>query len=149
MRNRNKQQLVKNIMVAYEYGVDLNSNFDFKDGDLTLSEYDDNLIQSIKNRLNTDYDCLDIFYEDYGSVLSQFLGWRRNDETLSFIRLELEDCLGKDPRITDYELELDYNDNGNVVIQFTITGETDLSFNLVLGIDGVELEETDEYDIEE
>ena len=76
-----------------ELGADLNRNWEFKDGDLLLVENKDNLVQSILNRLNSDYDSLDLFYYDYGSVLSNFLGWKHNDETLEFIRLEIEDTL--------------------------------------------------------
>ena len=53
-----------------ELGTDLNSNWQFKDGDLQLVENNNNLVQSILNRLNCDYDSLDLFYYDYGSVLS-------------------------------------------------------------------------------
>ena len=48
-----------------ELGVDLSSNWKFKDGDLVLVENKENLIQSILNRLNCDYDCLDLFYYEY------------------------------------------------------------------------------------
>ena len=136
-------------MVAYEYGVDIDSQLNFKDGDLILVEYEDNLGQSIKNRLNTIQDGMDLFYSDYGSVLMEFLGWRRNDETLEFIKLEIQDCLSKDPRIKDFDVDVEYNDAGNVVIRFRLISETtDFSFNAVLGMDGV-VEETDEYEYTE
>ena len=136
-------------MVAYEYGVDIDSQLNFKDGDLILVEYEDNLVQSIKNRLNTIQDGMDLFYSDYGSVLMEFLGWRRNDETLEFIKLEVQDCLSKDPRIKDFDVDVEYNDAGNVVIRFRLISETtDFSFNAVLGMDGV-VEETDEYEYTE
>ena len=136
-------------MVAYEYGVDIDSRLNFKDGDLILVEYEDNLVQSIKNRLNTIQDGMDLFYSDYGSVLMEFLGWRRNDETLEFIKLEVQDCLSKDPRIKDFDVDVEYNDAGNVVIRFRLISETtDFSFNAVLGMDGV-VEETDEYEYTE
>ena len=121
-----------------ELGVDLNSNWDFKDGDLVLVENKDNLVQSILNRLNSEYDSLDLFYYDYGSVLSNFLGWKHNDETLEFIRLEIEDTLGQEPRLSDFNVEVSYNKIGKILIELYIvfTDETDLSLSLVLEKDG-------------
>ena len=53
--------------INYDYGVDINSHFNFKDGDIQLAEYDNNIAQAIMNRLNTFQDSLDLFYYDYGS----------------------------------------------------------------------------------
>ena len=59
--------------VAYECGVDIDSSFQFRDGDLLLSEYDENLVQAVINRLNTNLEELDLFYEDYGSIFTKIL----------------------------------------------------------------------------
>ena len=42
-----------NDNVAYECGVDIDSSFQFHDGDLLLAEYDENLVQAVINKLNT------------------------------------------------------------------------------------------------
>lgn len=117
-----------------ELGADLNSNWEFKDGDLQLVENKDNLIQSILNRLNCDYDGLDLFYYEYGSVISSFLGWKKSDETLEYIKLEVESALEQEPRLTDFNVEVSYNKVGKVVIELYIVydDETDFSLSLVL-----------------
>ena len=121
-----------------ELGTDLNCNWDFKDGDLQLVENRANIKQSILNRLNCDYDSLDLFYYEYGSVLSNFLGWKHNDETLEFIRLEIEDTLNQEPRLTDFDVEVSYDKIGKVLIDLYIVfnDETDFSLSLVLEKDG-------------
>jgi hypothetical protein len=121
-----------------ELGTDLNTNWEFKDGDLILVENKENLIQSILNRLNSEYDSLDLFYYDYGSVLSNFLGWKRNDETLEFIRLEIEDTLEQEPRLSDFSVEASFNEVGGILIKLFIVfdDETDFSLSLVLEKDG-------------
>jgi len=121
-----------------ELGADLNKNWEFKDGDLILVENKDNLVQSILNRLNSEYDSLDLFYYDYGSVLSNFLGWKHNDETLEFIRLEIEDTLEQEPRLNDFSVGVSYNEIGKILIELYIVfnDETDLSLSLVLEKDG-------------
>jgi len=121
-----------------ELGTDLNTNWEFKDGDLILVENKENLIQSILNRLNSEYDSLDLFYYDYGSVLSNFLGWKRNDETLEFVRLEIEDTLEQEPRLSDFSVEALFNEVGGILIKLFIVfdDETDFSLSLVLEKDG-------------
>jgi len=121
-----------------ELGTDLNTNWEFKDGDLILVENKDNLIQSILNRLNSEYDSLDLFYYDYGSVLSNFLGWKRNDETLEFVRLEIEDTLEQEPRLSDFSVEALFNEVGGILIKLFIVfdDDTDFSLSLVLEKDG-------------
>ena len=117
-----------------ELGTDLNSNWEFKDGDLQLVENKTNIKQSILNRLNCDYDSLDLFYYEYGSVLSNFLGWKHNDETVEFIRLEIEDTLNQEPRLTDFDVEVSYDKIGKVLIDLYIVfnDESDFSLSLVL-----------------
>lgn len=131
--------------ILYECGVDIDSSFTFKDGDLELAKYEDNLVQAITNRLNTDLDELDLFYEDYGSVLTGFLGWKQSD-ALHYIKAELSNCLMKDPRIYQHEISLEYKGNGVLRIDLTIytNNQNIVNTNLVLTNDGVIEVETDE-----
>ncbi|MBQ2652652.1 MAG: hypothetical protein IJF83_03785 [Methanobrevibacter sp.] len=117
-----------------ELGTDLNCNWEFKDGDLQLVENKDNLIQSILNRLNCNYDGLDLFYYEYGSVISSFLGWKHDDETLEFIRLEVESTLEQEPRLDNFNVEVSYNKVGKVLIElyFLFNDESDFTLSLVL-----------------
>lgn len=137
--------------VAYELGVDLNSSLSFSNGDINLIQYEDNLIQGVMNRLNTELDELDLFYVGYGSVLTRFLGWKANDETLSFIEAEIENTLENEPRLTSSDATCNYNGNGQVLIDlklYSIYGEV-IDTNMVLTNTGVVEMETDEYNFEE
>jgi len=129
--------------VFYDGGIDIDSSFTFNDGDIVLSKYSDNLCQAITNRLNTDLDELELFYEDYGSVLSGFFGWKTNDETLGFIESELNIVLSKEPRIESFTSNLSYTDEGVLKIELTITpigaGEN-IDVNLLLNNTTGELE---------
>lgn len=107
-------------MVVYEYGVDINSDLTFVNGDLVLSEYEDNIIQAIRNRLNTLEDSLDLFYETYGSVFLLMAGWKRNQDTLDVMSVILDSCLQQDPRINNFTTDLSYADDGSVKIQITL-----------------------------
>ena len=128
-------------MTVYEYGVDITSNLNFNDeGDINLSKYEDNIVQAICNRLSTIQDTLDLFYYDYGSVLNHFLGWKKTDETLSFIKIEIENVLTKDPRINSFTVDLEYITEG-VRINIVLTDFEEVNLNLVLNENGVEVME--------
>ena len=142
---------IENDEVAYELGVDLNSTLTFSNGDINLTTYEDNLIQGVMNRLNTDLDELDLFYDEYGSILTRFLGWKANDETLGFIEAEIENTLENEPRLESSDATCTYNGEGQVMIQlnlYPITGDM-VDTNMVLTTTGVVEIETDEYNFEE
>ena len=142
---------IENDEVAYELGIDLNSNLSFSNGDINLTTYEDNLIQGVMNRLNTDLDELDLFYDEYGSILTRFLGWKTNDETLGFIEAEIENTLENEPRLESSDATCTYNGEGQVMIQlnlYPITGDM-VDTNMVLTTTGVVEIETDEYNFEE
>ena len=124
-------------MTLYDYGVDLDSSLSFKDGDLRLAEFEDNIVQAVANRLNTIQDSLDLFYEDYGSLFISFLGWKRNDETLRFMKIELDKTLQDDPRITSFTSELSFTDTGAVKIDIVLEDFENTELNLILGDSGV------------
>ena len=132
--------------VLYELGVDLNSNFTFENGDIKLSKYEDNLVQAIINRLNTNLDELELFYESYGSVLRGFLGWRADETTLSYISTEITTVLNDEPRITDFDINVEYKKEGRISIDLSLStiSNVDIETNLILGVNGVELSSDDE-----
>ena len=138
--------MIDDTEVLYELGVDLNSTLDFTNGDLTLATYDNNLVQAIVNRLNTPVDELDDFYEDYGSILTSFLGWKATDETLSFIEAEVENVLDNEERLVNSNCSASYLGDGLVRLELTLNPNetTDLTVNLVLTNTGVVEIETDE-----
>lgn len=128
-----------NMDAFVEYGTDINSNWSFTDGDINLISGTDNLSQAIMNRLNTLQDELNLFYSDYGSYLQSFFGWRKNDKTLEFIKVEIDTVVNKDPRVNNFTSEISYNQEGNVNVNLVIMyidGE-DFSLNYVLSNDGV------------
>ena len=135
----------------YELGVDIRSDFTFENGDLKLSKYEENLVQAICNRLNTNLDELELFYEDYGSVLSSFIGWKANDETIDYMQKEIDIVLQDEPRIIDSETEITYKQNGliNINLNLTTSSEAEIETNLILSKDGTIEIETDETEEEE
>ena len=106
--------------VLYSLGIDVSSDFSFHDGDIVLAKYDQNLLQGIVNRLNTDLDELDLFYIDYGSIFTSFFGWRANDVTISFMKSELGTILDNEPRLANWETEITYTGEGKVKVELKL-----------------------------
>ena len=135
--------------VLYECGVDIDSSFTFRDGDLVLSEYENNLVQAVTNRLNTDLDELDLFYEDYGSILTGFLGWKASD-ALTYIQAEIDNVLLQEPRLIRHDSNVEYTETGVIRINLTLYTSSNIGIeaNLVLTKDGVVEIEIDENEEE-
>ena len=121
-----------------ELGTDIISTWEFKDGDLVLVNNDTNLVQSIVNRLNCEYDSLDAFYYEYGTSLSSFLGFKASNETLEFIKIEINETLQQDPRINEFDVEAEYNDKNEVLLYISIlfNEDSELELSLVISEDG-------------
>lgn len=130
---------------VFEFGTDIKNTWKFTDGDLNLVSNDKNIEQAVTNRLNTVTDSLGDFYYEYGSRIRQFLGWRKNETTLRFMKIELESCLRQDPRFVDFDVELQYNSKKEVeiVLNTRYNDGTDLSQSFVLGEGGVVVEDAD------
>lgn len=111
-----------------DFGTDLNWNG--SETELTTVTGDENILQSVKNRLNTDYDELNWIYNNYGCNYKQFLGDRATDTTLEFIKNSIKQSLDEEERIASYDLELSYMDG---------------KINIILNIDGTEFK----FDLEE
>lgn len=128
--------------LLYDLGVDLNSSLRFVDGDIVLSNYKDNLVQAVVNRLNTDLDELSLFYNDYGSIMNSFFGWRTRDETLGFVKSELETVLQKEARLVSWNYDVNYSD-GALVINLVLNPSLDYDISVTLNLteDGVEVVE--------
>ena len=125
------------------FGTDISNSWEFNEhGDLTLVDNKDNVGQAISNRLQTQLNELDLFYAGYGSFLTQFLGWKKNDSTLEFMRLEIETRLAGDPRLSGYSVSLEYTDNGvEITINLVLDDGEEYTGNFVLNSDGVEVGE--------
>ena len=121
-----------------ELGTDFESSWAFDNGDLKLVSNEENLVQSICNRLTSPEDSFDLYYGNYGSVLEQFLGWRRRQETLDFMKIEVSNCLNQDPRIQDYNVDLSFEDKSvRIDLKLNYGEDSDLSLSLVLNNEGV------------
>ena len=86
----------------------------------------DNLIQSIINRIQTNYSELNWVYENYGCNYRDYLGLPANDTSLEFIKNSLKQSIEEEPRINEYEITVAYAGDGTV--------------NVVLNIDGTQIE---------
>lgn len=109
-----------------DFGTDLNWNG--SETELTTVTGDANIIQSVKNRLNTDYGELNWIYSNYGCNYRQFLGVKATDTTLEFIKNSIKKSLDEEERINGYDLELSYIE-GKINIILNIDG-TEFEFNL-------------------
>ena len=114
-----------------DIGTDIKSDWTFNDGDLNIISGEENLKQSILNRCTIYDGTFKWFYTEYGSVLSNYFGFRKDDTTLEFMKIELERVLLQDPRIQGFDLDLSYVDEG-VKVELTINLEdADVDMNFV------------------
>ena len=125
-----------------QLGTDFNSEYIFKDGDIVLVSEEDDIIQSVTNRLNTRLGSMDAFYNQYGSYLRTYIGSKRNNTLLQFIQVEISTVLKQDPRLQDATVETDYGDKGEVIVNINsvFDDESDLTLSLVITEDyGVDI----------
>lgn len=125
-----------------DYGTDIKRGWELTDdGDLKLVKDVDNVTQALVNRLKCDLHSLDLYYRDYGSLLSGFLGWKRNQATLDFIKLEVQNRLRADERIESFNVTTELGEKSDSIL---ITMDLELSddyvhtIQLELSDDGVE-----------
>ena len=120
-----------------ELGTDISSTWEFIKGDLVLVNHTDNMRQAIKNRLSCPLDYLD--YDNYGSDIHSFLGGRKNNTVLDFLKIEIETRLIQDPRIQDFEVTTYIKEDENIGIDIDVNfdEDMDLSMSLVLNNEGV------------
>ena len=118
-----------------DIGTDINGEWELtENGDLRLISQEDNMVQSITNRLSCTLNNLKVYYNEYGSLLFGFIGWKQNYTTLEFMKIEIGNRLMQDPRISGYTISLDDNGNGEVDIdlQIKLTSGKDLDMSLLL-----------------
>ena len=113
--------------MAEDFGTDLCWN----SSETTLGTVtgDNNIKQSVINRLNTRYEELNWVYRDYGCNYRDYLGLKNNDTSLEFIKNSIKQSLSEESRIENYDLELSYLGNGVINIILNIEG-VKLDFNL-------------------
>ena len=124
-----------------DYGRDFLSVWEFnEDVDLKTVSNFENIEQALTNRLTCDLNSMDLFYKDYGSLLMDFLGWKRNEATLDFIRLELQSRLKNELRLENFDLRVDYSETGSVLIKIDLNSSDDYTHTVELELteNGVE-----------
>lgn len=126
-----------------DIGTDINSDWSFNEnGDLNIVTDNDNIVQSIKNRLSCYLPNLKIYYGFYGGFLSEYFGRRRTEETLKFMKIEVDTILSQEGRIKNVTTDLYYAKDGSVRIDLTYSiKEEDYELNLVL--DGEQITEVE------
>ena len=121
-------------------GADIASSWTFDEtGDLKIVDTEENIAQAIGNRLQTNLNSLDLFYADYGSVLQGFLGWKRDQRTLDFMRIEIVNRLSQDLRLSQFDVNVSYTEDGNVQVDIQVYLSEDDTFatSIVLNNEGV------------
>jgi len=105
-----------------EIGTDISHDWTFNSqGDLGIVSDEDNIVQTIMNKLNTFRGELDIYYLEYGSIMQSYLGWLSEEDTLDFMKIEMESILSEDARLTDYSVEMSLDGSDKVLIEISIS----------------------------
>lgn len=129
-----------------DLGADIHSDWDFKDGDLKIISDESNICQSIANRLNNPNGTFDLYYNEYGSFLLDFIGWKASEDTLQFIQMEIEETLKQDERFEEIQVNLEYTGKGKLKgnINITYNDGNESTFNLEVNEQGEAEIEVDE-----
>lgn len=126
-------------MVKDVFGVDIDSSWNFVDGDLELSKGKGNLGQAIMNRLMADDDQYSDFYIKYGGGLFDHFGDLNHPTIHEYIRIEIESILEQEPRIKEITECTVNKISSNVVgcnLKVTAIGSDEVvELNLVLSDD--------------
>ena len=104
-------------------------NTDFK----TVSD-NENIMQAIINRLNTDLNELDYLYDEYGANIWQFLGKKRTVSMISFIETHVRHHLLKDDRISDLEVKVESDDLDLIILHINVSTSDNEQFNIRTGL---------------
>lgn len=102
------------------YGADYSSEgFITSDGDIGLVSELDNAEQAIRNRLLTRLGTYPTIDSDYGSEIHNVLGEKINSQTLSELRVYIENCMLEEPRVYRI-LNLDIKQEGHDVLHLQL-----------------------------
>lgn len=125
-----------NNKTLYQMGKDVNRNWSFKNGDVELCNYENNIHQAIQNRLSCPLGALQLFYTDYGSTVEEYLGEPNNETIREYIRLEVEKRLKYDPRFQNIECVVEYVNSSEVGCRIKVTFADGESYedNYVIGV---------------
>lgn len=120
------------------YGTDIKDSFSFSNGDIDIVSGIENLEQSILNILNTDLGFYDWCYTNYGSNLSKIYGRKNDNNSLEYLRIEIEHAVIKNPRINNVSVNCTKEDPITVNAELEIlpiNSEEIVTINLVINDD--------------
>ena len=116
-------------------GTDIDRTWSFNNGEIiTISDYG-NLSQAITNRLNTDLDFYSVFYAKYGGNLFEHMGDLNHPTIHEYIRIEVEDIIRQDPRISNVEATINKTHTNTIECDLIIglyDETTTVELNLVI-----------------
>lgn len=120
------------------FGTDIKSSFSFQNGDIELISGESNLAQSIINILNTDLGFYDWAYPNYGSNIFEVFGMTNNNNSLEYLKIEIEYAVKKNPRIKEVTCNCSKQDSKTVGVELnvlTIGSDEIVTLNLVISDD--------------
>jgi len=115
-------------------GTDVISDWSFEDGDIRIVKSRSNLGQALANRLNTYENVLAPFYNDYGSILFDYMGELNNPNIHEYIKIEVEDCIKKDKRVLSATCTVDKvsSDGVKCTLDIILVDGTDVDLDMII-----------------
>ena len=114
------------------YGADYSSEgFITSDGDLGLVTELSNAEQAIRNRLLTRLGTYPNIDSDYGSELHKILGEKINPQTVSELRVYIENCMLDEPRvygILGLDIRQEGHDSIHLQLQLQLVDGSEIGF---------------------
>ena len=123
------------VIMQINLGTDIDREWSFENGDIILISDYGNINQAIMNRLNTDLDFYSSFYRKYGGNLWEHMGDLNHATIHEYIRIEVEDIVGQDPRIRNVEATVNKTNSNGVECDLLIglyDETTTIELNLVI-----------------
>ena len=116
-------------------GTDIDSEWNFTNGDINLVMDYSNMNQAIVNRLNTDADFYNIFYPKYGGNLFEQMGELNHHTIHEYIRIEVESIVMQDPRVSNVTATVTKNGSSSVNCELNVVFYDNISsdkINLII-----------------
>lgn len=120
------------------YGTDIDATWSFSNGDINLIKGTSNLGQAIYNRLKSDLDTYNMFYNKYGGNLYEHMGDLNHETIHEYIRIEIESILKQEHRIQNLEVTVKKIGVSSVEAKLKITpisSDDVVEYNLILNDD--------------
>lgn len=121
-------------------GTDIKSDWSFNsEGDLNIVSGVDNLGQAISNRLNTYLGDLDLFYQEYGSTLFEYLGEINHETIHEYIRIEIEHAVSNDKRVREINVTVLKKDTKSVEckLDLVLVNNKDVGLNMIISAENI------------